>query len=70
MCRALAPPLILLAIVQALMRAQVGGRQAVRLAGLLLTNTLVAIAIGLLVANVVQPGRWSQIEPKRGCASR
>jgi len=62
---ALAPPLILLAIVQALMRAQVGGRQALRLAGLLLTNTLVAIAIGLLVANVIQPGSWSHIEPKQ-----
>jgi DAACS family dicarboxylate/amino acid:cation (Na+ or H+) symporter len=62
---ALAPPLILLAIVQALMRAHVGGRQALRLAVLLLTNTLVAIAIGLLVANVVQPGRWSHVEPKQ-----
>ena len=55
---ALAPPLILLAIIQALMRAEVVGRQAARLAGLLLLNTLVAISVGLLVANVVQPGRW------------
>src|SRR5262245_40266216 len=56
---ALAPPLILLAIVQALMKAQVGGRQALRLVGLLLLNTVVAIVIGLTVANVIQPGRWS-----------
>lgn len=60
---ALAPPLILLAIVQALMRAHLGGRQALRLATLLLVNTLVAIGIGLLVANVVQPGRWSAAAP-------
>jgi DAACS family dicarboxylate/amino acid:cation (Na+ or H+) symporter len=55
---ALAPPLILLAIVQALMRAEIGGRKAGRLAFLLVLNTLVAISIGLLVANIIQPGRW------------
>jgi DAACS family dicarboxylate/amino acid:cation (Na+ or H+) symporter len=60
---ALAPPLILLAIVQALMRAHLGGRQALRLVILLLTNTLVAIGIGLLVANVLQPGSWSTPAP-------
>jgi Na+/H+-dicarboxylate symporter len=60
---ALAPPLILLAIVQALMRAHLGGRQALRLVSLLLTNTLVAIGIGLLVANVLQPGSWSSPAP-------
>ncbi len=57
---ALAPPLILLAIVQALMRAEIGGRKAGRLAFLLVLNTLVAISIGLLVANIIQPGRWVQ----------
>lgn len=60
---ALAPPLILLAVVQALMRAHLGGRQALRLVALLLSNTLVAIAIGLFVANVVQPGSWSKAAP-------
>ena len=60
---ALAPPLIMLAIVQALMRAHLGGRQALRLVTLLLTNTLVAIGIGLLVANVLQPGSWSNPAP-------
>lgn len=56
---ALAPPLILLAIVQALMRAQIHGRQTLRLFGLLLVNTVVAIVIGLLVANIVRPGAWA-----------
>lgn len=61
---ALAPPLILLAIVQALMRAQMAGRQTFRLISLLLLNTLVAIFIGLAVANVVQPGRWTDVAPR------
>jgi DAACS family dicarboxylate/amino acid:cation (Na+ or H+) symporter len=61
---ALAPPLILLAIVQALMRAQLAGRQTLRLVTLLLTNTLVAITIGLIVANVIQPGSWSKVVPQ------
>ena len=56
---ALAPPLILLAIVQALMRAQIQGRQTARLISLLLINTVVAIVIGLLVANIVRPGAWA-----------
>ncbi|WP_245258467.1 dicarboxylate/amino acid:cation symporter [Methylosinus sp. LW4] len=60
---ALAPPLILLAIVQALMRAHLGGGQALRLVALLFTNTLVAILIGLAVANVLQPGAWTTAAP-------
>jgi len=62
---ALAPPLVLLAIVQALMRAEIAGRQASRLVGLLILNTLVAISIGLLVANVLQPGRWVEAQPPK-----
>lgn len=60
---ALAPPLILFAIVQALMNAPLGGRRTWRLAYLLLTNTLVAIGLGLLVANIVKPGSWATFTP-------
>ena len=60
---ALAAPLILLAVVQALMHAEFPKGSARRLVSLLLLNTLVAIFIGLVVANVVQPGRWSTIDP-------
>lgn len=60
---ALAPPLILLAIIEALLEAKIGGRSGVRLAGLLLLNTLVAISVGLLVANTLRPGSWVQLEP-------
>ncbi len=53
---ALAPPLILLAVMQALIRARIPGRMAARMAFLLALNTLVAICIGLIVANIVKPG--------------
>jgi DAACS family dicarboxylate/amino acid:cation (Na+ or H+) symporter len=55
---ALAPPLILIAVTHVLMTTDVSGKKAARLAGLLLINTLVAIGIGLAVANTIQPGRW------------
>jgi Na+/H+-dicarboxylate symporter len=53
---ALAPPLILLAVLRALMTAKIEGRQGRRLMFLLLLNTVVAICIGLLVANALKPG--------------
>ena len=56
--RALATPLILLAILHAFLTVHIPGRSGRKLALLLLTNTLMAIVIGLLVANVLQPGRW------------
>jgi DAACS family dicarboxylate/amino acid:cation (Na+ or H+) symporter len=60
---ALAPPLILLAIVNALLHAQVEGRTGLKLVRLLVLNTLVAIGIGLLVANVIKPGTWTDAVP-------
>lgn len=60
----LASPLILLAIVQTLMHAEIPKYQGLRLVMLLVLNTLVAIFIGLAVANVVQPGRWSKAPQK------
>jgi DAACS family dicarboxylate/amino acid:cation (Na+ or H+) symporter len=61
---ALAPPLILLAVIHALMHADLPRGSAFKLVGLLLLNTLVAISIGLLVANLLQPGRWTKVEPR------
>src|SRR5436190_3810229 len=54
---ALAAPLVLIAVVQALMQAQIPKGDGVKLIGLLLLNTTVAILIGLTVANVLQPGK-------------
>jgi Na+/H+-dicarboxylate symporter len=59
MLGALAPALILFAIVQALIEAQFERGTAGRLLRLLALNTLVAIGVGLLVANVLSPGSWS-----------
>lgn len=56
---ALAPGLVCLAIVQAVIRASFEGGKAGRLVRLLVLNTLVAITVGLAVANVVRPGSFS-----------
>ncbi len=58
---ALAPALVLVAVVRALMHAELGGRNGWRLVKLLLLNTVVAILIGLTVANVLQPGGWTAL---------
>jgi DAACS family dicarboxylate/amino acid:cation (Na+ or H+) symporter len=59
---ALATPLVFMAIVQALMHAELPKGSALRLISLLVLNTLIAICIGLLVANVLRPGKWTKIE--------
>ncbi|TKB89856.1 MAG: dicarboxylate/amino acid:cation symporter [Nitrospira sp.] len=60
---ALAPALILAAIVHTFMTTQLGGPLAARLPRLLLLNTLVAILVGLTVANVIQPGQGAGLTP-------
>ena len=60
---ALAPPLILAAIVHTFMTTNLGGPLAMRLPKLLLLNTLVAILVGLAVANVIQPGQGAGLTP-------
>lgn len=60
---ALAPPLILAAIVHTFMTTHLGGPLAARLPRLLLLNTLVAITVGLTVANVIQPGHGAGLMP-------
>jgi len=67
---ALAAPLILVAVVQALVRAELPRGTAPRLLFLLILNTLVAIFIGLLVANIVQPGRWNPAGPPENAEKR
>ena len=60
--RALATPLIFLATLHAFLTADIPGKSGRRLVFLLLTNTTVAILIGLFVANVLQPGRWGHFD--------
>ena len=58
---AIAPPLILLAVSRALIGANVGGKLAGRMFFLLAINTLVAILIGLTVANAIRPGSHASL---------
>ena len=53
----IAPPLILIAVTRAILTAEIKSRLAGRLIFLLCLNTLVAIIVGLVVANVVKPGK-------------
>lgn len=56
---ALAPPLILVAVLDTLIKARLAGGVVPRMIFLLILNTLVAIGIGLLVAHVIRPGTWA-----------
>ncbi len=58
---ALAPALILVAVVRAIMSAEIHGALAFRLCRLLLQNTLVAILVGLGVANLLRPGEGAAL---------
>ncbi|MDZ8109818.1 MAG: dicarboxylate/amino acid:cation symporter [Nostoc sp. DedQUE12a] len=59
--RALATPLILVAVLHTLMTTNIPGTTGRRLFVLLLTNTSVAILVGLFVANVLRPGTWGNV---------
>ncbi|MDF5725906.1 MAG: dicarboxylate/amino acid:cation symporter [Rhizonema sp. PD37] len=59
--RALATPLIFVAVLHTLMTTHIPGTAGRRLAVLLITNTTVAILIGLFVANLLRPGSWGRI---------
>jgi Na+/H+-dicarboxylate symporter len=61
--RLLATPLIFVAVLNAIYKANATGKAAGRLLALLMTNTVVAILVGLLVANVIQPGRLVHLSP-------
>lgn len=64
--RALATPLILVAVLHTFMTTNIPGTAGRRLAALLFTNTTVAILVGLLVANVLRPGTWGNIAEPEG----
>src|SRR4030095_8733462 len=60
---AIAPPLILIAVSRALLGANVRGKLAGKMFFLLFLNTVVAIFVGVAVANVVRPGRHASLPP-------
>jgi DAACS family dicarboxylate/amino acid:cation (Na+ or H+) symporter len=53
---ALAAPLIVLAILQAIVTNELHGRQAARMMAYYLVNTLIAMVIGLGLSNLIRPG--------------
>jgi DAACS family dicarboxylate/amino acid:cation (Na+ or H+) symporter len=70
MLTALAAPLVLTAVLHALMTAQLPRGSGWRLLSLLVLNTVVAILIGLTVANVIQPGRWTTLPTPPAAAEK
>jgi Na+/H+-dicarboxylate symporter len=69
MLSAIAPPLILIAVVRSLLATEIKSGMARRLVYLLLLNTVVAICIGLFVANVLRPGAHANLSPVDTTAS-
>lgn len=59
--RTLATPLIFLAILHTFITAEIPSNSGRKLTILLVTNTVVAIAIGLLVTNILRPGANSTL---------
>ena len=68
--RLLATPLIFTAILMALVRAEVSGRSGGRLLWFLATNTVVAIIIGLVVANTLKPGEGANLPAPSAAAAQ
>jgi DAACS family dicarboxylate/amino acid:cation (Na+ or H+) symporter len=66
---ALAPALILVAVVRAIMTAEVHGSMALRMAGLLILNTVTAILVGLGVANLIRPGAGAHLDRPKAAPS-
>ena len=54
--KAAATPLLFLAIVQAILKTEVRGRSALRLVSWAFLNATIALAIGLTLSNLIQPG--------------
>lgn len=59
--RLLATPLIFLSLLHSLLSIEISGKKAGRLLTILMTNTVIAILVGLVVANIVQPGKHIQL---------
>jgi DAACS family dicarboxylate/amino acid:cation (Na+ or H+) symporter len=59
--RALAAPLVVLAILSAIVSNDIRGRQGTRMMVYYLVNTLVAMGIGLLLTNLVRPGVGAEL---------
>jgi DAACS family dicarboxylate/amino acid:cation (Na+ or H+) symporter len=59
--KALAAPLVVLAILHAIVTNEIRGRQGLRMMIYYLINTLVAMGIGLLLTNLIRPGVGAEL---------
>src|ERR1700676_1712697 len=62
--RLLATPLVFLAILHAIIHTPINGRSGLRLFYFVFSNTIAAILVGLLVANLLQPGASAHLKPE------
>jgi Na+/H+-dicarboxylate symporter len=58
MIKGLAGPLLLFAVIDAFLRTDVRARSGAMLVAIALTNAAIALAIGLGLSNLIQPGRY------------
>jgi Na+/H+-dicarboxylate symporter len=58
--KAAATPLLFFAIVQAILKTEIRGRLGLRMLGIATLNASVAVAIGILLSNLLQPGNSLQ----------
>ena len=59
----LATPLVFIAVIHAIVKAQGSGKSAARLLWLVMSNTVMAILVGLLIANTIRPGTRVHLPP-------
>jgi DAACS family dicarboxylate/amino acid:cation (Na+ or H+) symporter len=60
--QALAAPLVVLAILSAIVTNEIHGRQGARMMAYYLINTIVAMTIGLSLVNLIQPGKGARLD--------
>ena len=58
MIKGLAGPLLLFAVLDAFLRTKIEAKSAGVMVAISLTNAAIAVAIGLTLSNVLQPGKW------------
>lgn len=64
--KALAGPLLFFAVVDAFLRTQVKARSAATMVAITLTNATIAVAVGLTLSNVLQPGKHLSMALPKG----
>jgi DAACS family dicarboxylate/amino acid:cation (Na+ or H+) symporter len=64
--KALAAPLVVLAILSAIVTNDIHGRQGLRMMGYYLVNTILAMVFGLVLANVIRPGQKANLAAPSG----